>query len=66
VGLEGYGLRVVERVPLVIRPTAANRAYLDTKREKLGHLILPAPRSRRRAAKGNGSALAPQAKAKPD
>ena len=50
VGLEGYGLEVVERVPLVIPPTATNLGYLKTKREKLGHLILPgstrrAPRS---------------------
>jgi 3,4-dihydroxy 2-butanone 4-phosphate synthase/GTP cyclohydrolase II len=48
VGLEGYGLEVVERVPLVIPPTATNRGYLKTKREKLGHLILPSPSSRRR------------------
>jgi 3,4-dihydroxy 2-butanone 4-phosphate synthase/GTP cyclohydrolase II len=41
VGLEGYGLRVAERVPLLTRPTAANLGYLETKREKLGHLILP-------------------------
>ncbi len=41
VGLEGYGLQVVERVPLLTRPTAANLGYLETKRAKLGHLILP-------------------------
>jgi len=39
VGLEGYGLRVVERIPLVIPPTAENRAYLWAKQEKLGHLL---------------------------
>jgi len=39
VGLEGYGLRVVERVPLLIQPVATNRDYLTTKRKKLGHLI---------------------------
>ncbi len=38
-GLEGYGLSIVERVPLETRPTAQNRAYLQTKREKLGHLL---------------------------
>ncbi|MBI4574203.1 MAG: bifunctional 3,4-dihydroxy-2-butanone-4-phosphate synthase/GTP cyclohydrolase II [candidate division NC10 bacterium] len=54
VGLEGYGLHVVERVPLVTRPTAANLGYLTTKREKLGHLIRPpSPRRRGRHA-GDG------------
>jgi 3,4-dihydroxy 2-butanone 4-phosphate synthase/GTP cyclohydrolase II len=51
VGLEGYGLEVVERVPLVIPPTATSLEYLKTKSEKLGHLILPAaPRRGRRSA----------------
>jgi 3,4-dihydroxy 2-butanone 4-phosphate synthase/GTP cyclohydrolase II len=48
VGLEGYGLQVVERVPLVIPPTATNLGYLTTKREKLGHLIQSSPPPRRR------------------
>ena len=39
VGIEGYGLRVVERVPLEVPPTEENRQYLVTKREKLGHLF---------------------------
>jgi len=39
VGLEGYGMRVVERIPLVIPPTPENRAYLLAKQEKLGHLL---------------------------
>jgi 3,4-dihydroxy 2-butanone 4-phosphate synthase / GTP cyclohydrolase II len=39
VGIEGYGLRVVERVPLEVPPTDANRRYLTTKREKMGHLF---------------------------
>ena len=38
VGLEGYGLRVEERVPLVAPDTADNAEYLETKRRKLGHL----------------------------
>jgi len=38
-GLEGYGLSIVERVPLETRPTPENLAYLRTKREKLGHLL---------------------------
>ncbi|MGH2739126.1 MAG: bifunctional 3,4-dihydroxy-2-butanone-4-phosphate synthase/GTP cyclohydrolase II [Actinomycetota bacterium] len=38
-GLEGYGLRIVERVPLETSPTAENLRYLTAKREKLGHLL---------------------------
>ena len=38
-GLGGYGLSVVERVPLNTVPTPENEAYLRTKRERLGHLI---------------------------
>jgi 3,4-dihydroxy 2-butanone 4-phosphate synthase / GTP cyclohydrolase II len=39
VGLEGYGIEVVERVPLEIEPTKQNITYLKTKRDKLGHLL---------------------------
>src|SRR3989338_8337224 len=39
VGLEGYGLRVIERVPLETEPNPANYNYLKTKKEKLGHDI---------------------------
>jgi len=39
VGLEGMGIRVVERVPIEIPPNEANRCYLQTKREKLGHIL---------------------------
>ncbi len=38
-GLEGYGLSIVERVPLETRPTVQNIEYLRAKREKLGHLL---------------------------
>lgn len=40
VGIEGYGLEVVERVPIEIPPRAANVRYLRTKKEKLGHLLV--------------------------
>ncbi len=40
VGLTGYGLEVVERVPLEIDPNQHNERYLTAKRDKLGHLIL--------------------------
>jgi 3,4-dihydroxy 2-butanone 4-phosphate synthase / GTP cyclohydrolase II len=39
VGVEGYGLRIVERVPIQIEPNENNRRYLSTKREKMGHLL---------------------------
>ncbi len=39
VGLEGYGLTISERVPLQITPTKYNLKYLETKRDKLGHLL---------------------------
>ena len=52
VGLEGYGLEVVERVPLETPPSKGNRAYLRAKKEKMGHLLtLVAPA---RATKGKG------------
>ncbi|HEU5048985.1 MAG TPA: bifunctional 3,4-dihydroxy-2-butanone-4-phosphate synthase/GTP cyclohydrolase II [Gemmatimonadales bacterium] len=39
VGLDGYGLEIVERVPLIAHPTDENRTYLGVKRDKLGHLL---------------------------
>ena len=38
-GLEGYGLEVVERIPIRIEPNPHNARYLQVKREKLGHLL---------------------------
>lgn len=40
IGLEGYGLMIKERVPLEIEPNSINRRYLETKRDKLHHLLL--------------------------
>lgn len=39
VGLEGYGLNIVERVPLEIEPNERNHAYLKTKKDKMGHIL---------------------------
>ena len=39
VGLEGYGLEIVERVPIEVTPNPLNQEYLETKRDKMGHMI---------------------------
>jgi 3,4-dihydroxy 2-butanone 4-phosphate synthase/GTP cyclohydrolase II len=39
VGLEGYGLEVVEQVPIRVKANRHNKKYLDTKKKKMGHLI---------------------------
>jgi len=39
VGLEGYGLKVIETVPIIISPNPYNRDYLETKQKKLGHKL---------------------------
>ncbi len=40
IGLNAYGLEIVERVPIEIKPNSSNENYLQTKKEKLGHLLL--------------------------
>jgi len=55
IGLEGYGLEVVERVPIEMTPTRRNRAYLAAKRDKLGHLLTLPTARRPRAARRGGS-----------
>lgn len=40
IGLKGYGLEIVERVPIEMPPNSNNEKYLRTKRDKLGHIIL--------------------------
>ena len=57
VGLEGYGLEVVERVPIEMPATHRNRAYLVTKRDKMGHLLTlaaPSPSSPSPRVRGEG------------
>ena len=39
IGLEAYGIRLVERVPIVVPPTPENERYMETKHQKLGHLL---------------------------
>ncbi|MBM3830097.1 MAG: bifunctional 3,4-dihydroxy-2-butanone-4-phosphate synthase/GTP cyclohydrolase II [Verrucomicrobia bacterium] len=39
VGLAGYGLKIIEQVPIRVKPNQHNERYLKTKREKLGHLL---------------------------
>ncbi len=39
VGLEGYGLEIIERIPIEINPVEDNLKYLKTKRDKMGHLL---------------------------
>jgi 3,4-dihydroxy 2-butanone 4-phosphate synthase/GTP cyclohydrolase II len=39
VGLDGYGLRITERVPIQMPSNAMNERYLDTKKIKLGHML---------------------------
>ncbi len=39
VGLEGYGLRIVGRVPVIIEPHSHNKGYLSTKKKRMGHML---------------------------
>jgi 3,4-dihydroxy 2-butanone 4-phosphate synthase/GTP cyclohydrolase II len=43
VGLSGYGLEIVERIPIEVPPTQENAGYLKAKKEKLGHLLSSIP-----------------------
>jgi 3,4-dihydroxy 2-butanone 4-phosphate synthase / GTP cyclohydrolase II len=38
-GIEGYGLEIVESVPVKAAPNAHNRRYLETKKRKMGHIF---------------------------
>ena len=39
IGIEGYGLKVVERIPIEVKPNSRSRNYLATKKKKLGHIL---------------------------
>jgi 3,4-dihydroxy 2-butanone 4-phosphate synthase/GTP cyclohydrolase II len=39
VGLEGYGLKITQQVPIRVKPNPHNERYLKTKKDKLGHLL---------------------------
>ena len=38
-GLTGYGLEIVDTVPIIIEPNKHNAQYLETKKNKMGHLL---------------------------
>ena len=38
-GLVGYGISIVERVPIIVPPNEYDKRYLETKKDKMGHLI---------------------------
>jgi 3,4-dihydroxy 2-butanone 4-phosphate synthase/GTP cyclohydrolase II len=39
VGLEGYGIKIVEQVPIEIEPNEYNKCYLECKQSKMGHML---------------------------
>jgi 3,4-dihydroxy 2-butanone 4-phosphate synthase/GTP cyclohydrolase II len=53
VGLQGYGLEVVDRIPLEIKPGRRNFGYLRTKKTKLGHLLTLEKEGGTKNAKGD-------------
>jgi 3,4-dihydroxy 2-butanone 4-phosphate synthase/GTP cyclohydrolase II len=56
IGLEGYGLEVAARVPIETPPSRGNRAYLATKRDKMGHLLTLAPLRKGKAQRSRRAA----------
>jgi 3,4-dihydroxy 2-butanone 4-phosphate synthase/GTP cyclohydrolase II len=64
IGLEGYGLEVVERVPIEMPATRSNRPYLIAKRDKLGHLLKLETAVTVPVRRSNGAATARAARAK--
>jgi 3,4-dihydroxy 2-butanone 4-phosphate synthase/GTP cyclohydrolase II len=45
-GIDGFGLKIIGRTPLATEPTKYNAYYMETKREKMGHLIAPRVRAK--------------------
>ena len=41
IGLEGHGLKIMKRIPIVIKPGNENEQYLNTKKNKMGHILDP-------------------------
>ena len=39
IGLEGHGLEIISRIPIVTKPNEENKKYLKTKKDKLGHTL---------------------------
>jgi 3,4-dihydroxy 2-butanone 4-phosphate synthase/GTP cyclohydrolase II len=54
IGLRGFGLDIVERVPIIVRPNRRNIRYLVTKRDRLGHLLGDIETELERPAAGRG------------
>ena len=54
VGLSGFGLEIVERVPILIKPNKKNIKYLVTKRDRLGHLLGPIEFALKKEGSRNG------------
>jgi 3,4-dihydroxy 2-butanone 4-phosphate synthase/GTP cyclohydrolase II len=52
VGLDAYGLKVVEQVPIEVAANAVNERYLKTKRDKMGHLLKTLPAGKRKGKRG--------------
>jgi 3,4-dihydroxy 2-butanone 4-phosphate synthase/GTP cyclohydrolase II len=53
VGIQGYGLKVIDRIPMKIAPNKHNARYLETKRDKLGHLLDISPADLKPCKEGN-------------
>jgi 3,4-dihydroxy 2-butanone 4-phosphate synthase/GTP cyclohydrolase II len=53
IGLEGYGLSVVDTIPIIIRPNVYNRKYLETKQKKMGHILKLKETSDKKVSEGD-------------
>ena len=66
VGLTGYGLKITGRTPIQVAPGDFNRAYLKTKQQKLGHLLLDDERERNAPSEETGTTAGTQPPASED